>query len=595
MLNYFQFVKDLSLKNNVSFKAQLMNPESKKLYKLVKPKKVRVKKLVQKFQQEEPKGVKVDLARAVVPVEAKPTDEPLNFFNQRWLNFVNTIPYESYRDEYAIDKRPKDLKPYNLDKLRYLLYDVKSIIEHSPLSYELSSYCLSPYILFPGKRALKLYRHDKYTISRKFKDINLTDTTYEFNHDYNVLAKGSPLVSGKALTEQIETLAKRIGRNASSTNLIYINDMMLSKRDLYTYIFLYGSFLTTLIKNKNKSLIVACSFEIGDGVDGFYKRLDKGYFNSTNFDFGINGVTGDFNFSKIANYLAGQSSGIPVAKILPKNIDESPIVSEQQVISSATAYSIVTGNREFLNQPLPRYNIATYPTLEKEFSQRIYFIRGELLSNKTEMDPRLITPIGSYIYFDNGYISEVINYEKNTIKVGRFKDGKKSGPSQPGIPSRLSAVSITKGGKGISYYRPIKFVLPQNITPDMDYTSLKNMAIANNKTYREVYESLKPYWTDQVDDSNYRGDLNSLLQFDKPAWDSDNPSFTSVQTPEFNESPQVESTTEIPVQTEEEPEILEGGSLEEEDLVTFLSIFDLKGCDIIGDIGNNQKAYLLSF
>ncbi len=42
MKNYYQFVKELSLKNNKTFKEQLLDPTTKKLWKEIRPKKVKL-------------------------------------------------------------------------------------------------------------------------------------------------------------------------------------------------------------------------------------------------------------------------------------------------------------------------------------------------------------------------------------------------------------------------------------------------------------------------------------------------------------------------------------------------------------------------
>ena len=121
MKNYFEFVKELSVKNNKTFKEQLLDPNTKKLWNEVKPKKVRVKKTVTKIQKTP--GVKVDLSRAtVIPSEVKQEpDRILDYYNQRWSNFVNSINIENFRDRYSLEKRPKELKPYNLNRINYLL------------------------------------------------------------------------------------------------------------------------------------------------------------------------------------------------------------------------------------------------------------------------------------------------------------------------------------------------------------------------------------------------------------------------------------------------------------------------------------------
>ena len=150
---------------------------------------------------QEAQGVKVDLSRAkIVPATVQQeTDRMLDYYNQRWSNFVNTINPENYRNVYAIDKRPKELKPYNLDSIRYLLMDKVAVIEDSPLSYELSSYVFNPRVNFPGKRNLKILRNDKTKLSRYLKDINMIGNTSEFNHDFDYLKN-----QGNSLYDQIQ-------------------------------------------------------------------------------------------------------------------------------------------------------------------------------------------------------------------------------------------------------------------------------------------------------------------------------------------------------------------------------------------------------
>jgi len=491
--NYYQFVKELALKSNRTFKEQLLNPESKIKWNSIKPKKVRVKKGVKK-------EVKIDISRAeLIPSEIKPKEDTLlNYYNQRWLNFVNSLYIER-----------KDLNIYNLEPIKYLLNNKIGIIEDSPYCFELSSFILNPKVYFQNKRNLRIYRNDVKNVSRYLNDINITNQTYTFKYDFESNSKPPFSLS---LYEQVDNFYRLLNRNITKKpNIVYLNDLMYDKRMLYSLIFFYGSYLTRFIKDRDKNLIVVTKHNLGDNAGNFYKRLDSGFYNGSNFEWGIPDISANFNFVKIAKYLSGEYS--------------------DTLIPSQIAYRV--------------FDAAIFD--EKEYKKT----------------------------------------GRSTIRKFTLREARS-------IPSFKLVRFIEKG-------KPH----PKNVK----YTSLRNMAINPILTYEQVYNQYKEFFTNENDDSNIRGNEGGLIDFNKRPNEFNEQSLTTVETQ--GETPTeipTETQGEIPVETQGEtqgePDVLylgeedlvQGGSLSEEDLVLFISTFNLKGVDLISDnIGNNQKAYLLSF
>jgi hypothetical protein len=203
--------------------------------------------------------------------------------------------------------------------------------------------------------------------------------------------------------------------------------------------------------------------------------------------------------------------------------------------------------------------------------------------------------IGDFVYHENGYLSQVTRKPKTGTQSAHISFFNKDNKVDNKKLQSMNGAQINT----------IEFIPKSNFNPNAEYTTLRNMAISKDKTYKEVYDSLKRYWTDITDDSNLRGDKIGLLQFDKGPNDFiDFIEFPYVSTTEKVNLPQ---TNEQPVMQEEdllqssEEELnetidLEGGSLlTEDDLTAWLSVFSLKGIDFIGDVGNSQKAYLFTF
>jgi hypothetical protein len=599
MKNYFEFVKELSLKNNKPFKEVLLDTNTKLMWNQVRPKKVRVKKTVTKLQKTP--GVKIDLSRAqIVPAEIKQEpDRMLDYYNQRWSNFVNSINVENFRDIYTIDKRPKELKPYNLDSIRYLLMDKSKVIEDSPLSYELSSYVFNVRVNFPGKRNIKIYRNDLTNLSNQLKDINMQNQTSEFMHDFELFREGE-----NSLYDQVYLFHDIFKTLTRKPNVIYLNDMMYPKRVLYSLIFLYGSYLKLFANNRDKYLIVVSNNDLGDNVAGFYKNLDVGYFNSGDFEFGIPDATPEFNFGKIANYMAGTSSEIPVASMSGKT---SPIISSST--SPIVAMAIQQGVKDILGKPFPYFNQGTvFNTQDKEFIQRIYFIRDKtILLNDPNLKTDDLPNVGDFIYFDEGYLSQVIESNKKgkIFKVAKFYT------DNYGVKKVINFT--LRVARNVPSFQTIRFIERGNARGNTEYTSLRNMAINDSLTYKTVYDNYKQFFTDQVDDSNYRGNVGGKLDFDSSPNTfkrTNKPSLTAedfkiaMQTAKdeqakeseaLKEQVQEPSGKEETVLQDEENELEGGSNLTEDDLIAWLSVFNLKGVDVISDVGNGQKAYLLSF
>ena len=596
MKNYYQFVKELAIKNNVNFREQLLDPESKKLWNKARAEARPIKVRKQRVKKLNIEPVKLDLSRAtLIPAEVKTQpDQLLDYYNQRWSNFVNSINPENYRNIYAIDRRSKDLKPYNLESIKYLLMDKTGVIEDSPLSYELSSYVFNPRVFFPFKRNIKIYRNDLTNLSRQLKDINMQNKTSEFVHDFELFQQ-----SGKSLYEQIDIFTSIFHNIIKKPNLVYLNDMMYTKRQLYSLIFLYGGYLTKL-NNRDKYLIVVSNSDLGRNVATFYKNLDVGYFNSKEFDFGIPSATSEFNFAKIANYLSGSSAEIPIAsttKKQPTSVVHVPSIPVTNVIPS--------GGRGHLSKPFPiGINPINFPNQDEEFNQRIYFRRVKTVDFSNDKIANTYFNIGDFVYHEEGYLSQVTRKPKTGTQSAHISIFDKDHEADNKKLQSASGAQINT----------IEFIPKSNFNPNAEYTTLRNMAISKDTTYKEVYESLKRYWTDITDNSNVRGNKIGLLQFDKGPNDFiDFIEFQYVPTPEKVTNPQgakpvnLSQSTEQPetqkedlLQSSEEEQSgtsdLEGGSsLTEDDLTAWLSVFSLKGIDVVSDVNNGQKAYLFTF
>ena len=612
MKNYFEFVKELSLKNNKTFKEQLLDPNTKALWNGVKPKKVKIterssalsKGKVTKLQKTP--GVKVDLSRAtIIPAEVKTQpDTLLDYYNQRFLNFVNSINVENFRNIYAIDRRSKDLKPFNLEPIKYLLYDKTGVIEDSPLSYELSSFILSPRVNFPGKRNIKIYRNDLTDLSRQLKDINMQNQTSEFVHDFELYKE-----SGNSLYDQIGIFTDIFRNIIRKPNVIYLNDIMYTKRQLYSLIFLYGGYLAAL-NNRDKYLIVTSNSDLGDNVAGFYKKLDVGYFNSKEFDFGIPSSSPDFNFSKIANYLAGTSSEIPVASMSGKTFTytpiptppTSPIISPftSPISSPIVAMAIQPGAKDILANPFPYFNTGSiFPTQDKEFLQRIYFIRDKtILLDNPNLKPEDLPKEGDFIYLNEGYLSQVINKKGKVFKVAHFYT------DNYGV-NKIKDFTL-RVARNVPSFQTIRFIERGKARSNTEFTCLRNMSINPSLTYKTVYDNYKQFFTDQVDDSNIRGNVGSQLDFNSTPNTFTRPNRPSLTADDFKIAMQTakeeqakeqepSGEEEIVLLGEGESELEGGSNLTEDDLISWLSTFNLKGCDVISEVGHGQKAYLLSF
>ena len=616
-MNYFEFVKELSLKNNKTFKEQLLDPETKKLWNQVRPVKVRKQRVkiipLQVSEAIKPDGVKVDLSRAkIIPSEVKQEpDRMLDYYNQRWSNFVNTINPENFRNVYTIDKRPKELKPYNLDSIRYLLMDKVAVIEDSPLSYELSSYVFNPRVNFPGKRNIVILRNDLTNLSRQLKDINMRGQTLEFVHDFDLYQE-----AGKSLYEQIQIFENIFNKRIQQVNIIYLNGMMYTKQQLYSLIFLYGGFLTKRT-NRDKYLIVVSNSDLGRNIGSFYKNLDVGYFNSANFEFGIPSATTDFNFSQIANYLSGTSSEIPISTTVkqPSSAAPSSVVPSSAAPIPLTSTAIPVGLKQtYLAEDFPHENPTIFPNQDKEFTQRIYFEYGDIMG-VSDTDSYKKYKVGDFIYFKRGYLSQITSINKQQqIQVAIFA-------LSPRGQSVVKTTTIKAVNTTIKF-RTVRFIKPNNKSFTSNYTSLRNMAIGSSltygihdyedMTYDKVYNTYRGYFTDEVDEANVRGREGGLLQSNKGPNEFKqivvSPSVNPQLNPQLNPSvnpqliPQLnpsvvkpdEVGTEEDIYLNQEVETL-GGALLEDDLAGWLSMFSLKGVDYIADVGNNQKAYLLSF
>lgn len=600
MKNYYQFVKELALKNNTDFRTQLLNPQTKKLWAEVRPKKVRTSKVVTEQKVKKTPGVKVDLSRAtIVPAEAKQEpDRLLDYYNQRWSNFVNTIPVEMFRDRYTLEKRPKELKPYNLTSLNYLLNDKRAVYEDSPFSYELSSYIMNPRTFFLGKRSIKIIRNDPLRISNNFKDIVMYGSTlnipYDFEYDEFNRKRNITLY------QQVGELEKKLARvNNDLINLIYLNDMMYDKRALYSLIFLYGAYLSKKA-TRDKNLIVVSSNNIGNGVSGFYSNLDAGYFNSLDFPIELPSVTDSFNFSNIILYLSGKSNEVLTKAPSPFKLSymkEKP--KEKPGESSSVVASVVeaapSGVPPHLYAPFPHDNDEIFPKLDKEFSQRIYFKLGPAVSFKNDTKANDKLKVGDFVYYEKGYLSQVIDLLGNQAAIiSVFIKENTTGEKLAYGRRRLQARSN-------HYVRPVEFVKKElKNSPGIHYTSLKNLALGEDKTYEEVYLKYKDLWSDEVDSSNVRGEVTGKLQMKKGPNDFLS-SFIEAQPVE--EQPvevqpveaQEQASKPVNLLDSSDEEEVSGGAVNELDLSLWLSFFKLKGCDVISDVGNGQKAYLLSF
>ena len=561
--NYYQFVKELALKSNRSFKEQLLNPESKIKWNSIKPKKVRVKKGVKK-------EVKIDISRAeLIPSEIKPKEDTLlNYYNQRWLNFVNSLYIER-----------KDLNIYNLEPIKYLLNNKIGIIEDSPYSFELSSFILNPKVYFQNKRNLRIYRNDVKNVSRYLNDINITNQTYTFEYDFESNSKPPFSLS---LYEQVDNFYRLLNRNITKKpNIVYLNDLMYDKRMLYSLIFFYGSYLTRFIKDRDKNLIVVTKHNLGDNAGNFYKRLDSAFYNGSNFEWGIPDISANFNFVKIAKYLSGEYSDT----LIPSQIVKQP-------------------SSDYKPDPAIQLN-TTFPNQQSELSERIYYILSETISmnNLTEdMSPKE----GEFIQLNGGYLSQIVSkssYRVFDAAIFDEKEYKKTGRST------IRKFTLREA-RSIPSFKLVRFIEKGKPHPkNVKYTSLRNMAINPILTYEQVYNQYKEFFTNENDDSNIRGNEGGLIDFNKRPNEFNEQSLTTVETQgetptEIPTETQVETQGEIPGETQGEPDVLylgeedlvQGGSLSEEDLVLFISTFNLKGVDLISDnIGNNQKAYLLSF
>jgi len=588
---YFEFVKELSLKNNKTFKEVLLDPNTKLMWNQVRPKKVRVKKTVTKLQKIP--GVKVDLSRAtIIPAEVnQEPDRMLDYYNQRWSNFINSINVENFRDIYTLEKRPKELKVYNLEPIKYLLYDKPHVIEDSPLSYELSSFILSPRVNFPGKRNINIYRADLTNLSTQLKDINMQNQTSEFMYDFELSREG-----GNSLYDQVYLFHDIFKTLTRKPNVIYLNDMMYPKRVLYSLIFLYGSYLKLFANNRDKYLIVVSNNDLGNNVAGFYKKLDVGYFNSGDFEFGIPDSTPEFNFGKIANYLAGTSSEIAIASTVKKQ--PTSVVPPVLSIPSVPVSNVIpSGGKGHLSQPFPiGVNPVNIPNQDERFNQRIYFRRVKMIDFSNDKLANTNFNIGNFVYHENGYLSQVTRKPKTGTQSAHISFFNKDDKADDKKLQSMTGAQINT----------IEFISKSNFNPNAEYTTLRNMAISKDTTYKEVYESLKDYWTDITDNSNVRGGKIGLLQFEKGPNDF-------IDFIEFQYVPTITKPIELTQPSQQSGDIekedlfqsseeelsgtsdLEGGSLTEDDLVAWLSVFSLKGIDFIGDVGNSQKAYLFTF
>ncbi len=512
-MNYFEFVKELSLKNNKTFKEQLMNPETKKLWNQVRPVKTRVSRVKAKnianqqgITQEAP-GIKVDLSRAkIVPatVQQEP-DRILDYYNQRWSNFVNTIDVNRFISLgiYTGEKRPKELKPYNLTPINYLLNGKRAIYEDSPLSFELSSYIFNPRTFFNNIRNIKIIRNDKLRISSRLKDITSINSVDLVGYDFEENRQDN-----LTLFQQVSKFKAGLWKYNYDLNLMYLNDMLYDKNTFYSLIFLYGGYLSTDKQHfKDKNLIVVTSRNMGEGVGGFYSRLDSGYFNSSLFPIGLQSADPTFNFSNIVRYLSGKSGetliqsvdnpqgvntdGKPVKPVKPVNpqgvnreipTESVPISTPVQAVSSLLVTEAVpSGFPNFLYEPFQYKPDEQLPNQDPEFSKRIYFRLGKGIDYKNDKFANKNLKVGDFVYHDKYYISQIMEVNKNQqLKIAFFY----TDPNNKDI-MRVTQKTLTSAAK--SKIRPVQFVSKDfKHNAGVYYTSLKNMAIDQFSTYNKV-------------------------------------------------------------------------------------------------------------
>ena len=277
----------------------------------------------------------------------------------------------------------------------------------------------------------------------------------------------------------------------------------------------------------------------------------------------------------------------------------SPIISP--FTSPIVAMAIQPGAKDILANPFPYFNTGSiFPTQDKEFLQRIYFIRDKtILLDNPNLKPEDLPKEGDFIYLNEGYLSQVINKKGKVFKVAHFYT------DNYGV-NKIKDFTL-RVARNVPSFQTIRFIERGKAGSKTEYTSLRNMSINPSLTYKTVYDNYKQFFTDQVDDSNIRGNEGSKLDFDSTPNTFIRPNRPSLTTEDFKTAMQTAKEEQAKEQgqepTEKEETVLlgeetdlEGGSnLTEDDLIAWLSVFNLKGCDVISEVGNGQKAYLLSF
>lgn len=536
MKSYFQFVSDIAKQRGISFKEAILDKNTKQEWNKLRPKKTKKSKVVTStvpilpqpelstsVQQQQRRGLDLSRAKDVPIITNYVQPDVLNDqFNQRFLQFVNNIPYQNFREIFDITKRQSTLSLYDMSKLKPHLSDVTACLEDSQLSYELSGYICNSRTVFNGKRNLKLIRNDLTRYSRNLRDINIQGTINIFQ--FNILDALKKYPKMAQLSERLHDFLPRSFKNLT---LVYLNDMLYNKVDFYKILFIYGMLLSK-VQSNNKKLIIASSYNLGESIKEFYSRIDTGVYSSGDTDFGITASTTEFNFPLIVNYLSGQN--ITVESYQGDNFrsefDNTSLYNPYQTPTKPETRGNVPlfsqAERKELNDiffhsgPNNPQNPNTF--IDDELNYRIYFKREKLLSMKNidivDID------VGDFIYWKQGQIGQVKRISPLVSNVNKVREIEVFSLT----PARqLRDTSNTFGRIGISILKSqttkdffkITFISPETGRSNgFEYTNLGSLCFDPNITYKEMYEKLKQFIdTNHIDPTNNRYPISQFVRF----------------------------------------------------------------------------------
>jgi len=607
MKNFFEFVKLKSNEKGITFKEALTNKSIRDEWKSLRKqtndakreaKRNEAKQLARNILRSAPKQNEI-----ITQTTSSPSDDPfknakvipkidsvvirdeiLDIYNKRYSDFINSLGQISQRfiDLYpAINKRPEKINLPNFQKLKPYLIDTKIILQDSPFLYDVNAYVFNPRVMFNGKREIIIKNVDPSLVCSYFPAI-YDPRSQLVNYNYNTFNRRSNI-----LVDHVTELNNKfspIQRNELDT--IYINDMVYDKTELYARIFIYGMFLTMKTPSNDKKIIVATSFNIGDKVTDFYKSIDTGFFaRSANFDFGVPDIA-DFDFQSIVDYISGKSiittntnpvinpvtnpvTTNPVTKPDPetKPDTESDDIDLNQVdlgtiTVEATAVDIITtpGRKEqitfshFSNiQVIP-------PGQEAEMNKKIYFRLSDMYTVGTDSLNSLKQ--FDFVYFQPGFISQIVNITPQTLSLTIIDNKKNFGMV---TNFRVGITSNERRIYKVEFIKPDKVKGQRKVTRVFS-TTLRNIALLNIKNaYQNFLDKYKEFLSDETDFSNSRYDFAEKLSLNS----SVNPSSISGGAI--------------------------GDPINQESLAKWLSMFNLKAVNSIGDYSNGQNLYTLHF